>query len=92
MVWASSLLFFLLRLSTLGSETDCKYSNSSVLLTEQVARAELAAALRALAAGLKLFAVADKCVPQNGEEAPQERWAQCGEQCSEISYKVNEGK
>lgn len=39
MVWASSLLFFLLRLSTLGSETDCKYSNSSVLLTEQVAPA-----------------------------------------------------
>lgn len=37
MVWASSLLFFLLRLSALGSETDCKYSNSSVLLTEQVA-------------------------------------------------------
>ncbi|XP_056887500.1 putative homeodomain transcription factor 1 isoform X2 [Takifugu flavidus] len=36
MVWASSLLFFLLRLSTLGSETDCKYSNSSVLLTEQI--------------------------------------------------------
>lgn len=70
MVWASSLLFFLLRLSTLGSETNCKYSNSSVLLTEQVAHAELAAALGASAAHLKLFAVADKCVPQNGEEAP----------------------
>lgn len=36
MVWASSLLFFLLRLSALGSQTDCKYSNSSVLLTEQI--------------------------------------------------------
>lgn len=36
MVWASSLLFFLLRLATLGSETNCKYSNSSVLLTEQI--------------------------------------------------------
>lgn len=43
MVWASSLLFFLLRLSTLGSQTDCKYSNSSVLLTEQVAPRKLAA-------------------------------------------------
>lgn len=45
MVWASSLLFFLLRLSTLGSKTDCKYSNFSVLLTEQVATVKLAAAL-----------------------------------------------
>lgn len=36
MVWASSLILFLLRLATLGSETNCKYSNSSVLLTEQV--------------------------------------------------------
>ncbi|CAF88623.1 unnamed protein product, partial [Tetraodon nigroviridis] len=36
LVWASSLLFFLLRLSTLASKTDCKYSNSSVLLTEQI--------------------------------------------------------
>lgn len=36
MVWASSLVLFLLRLATLGSETNCKYSNSSVLLTEQV--------------------------------------------------------
>ncbi|KAM8916883.1 putative homeodomain transcription factor 1 isoform 2-T3 [Spinachia spinachia] len=35
-VWASSLVLFLLRLATLGSETDCKYSNSSVLLTEQI--------------------------------------------------------
>lgn len=72
MVWASSLLFFLLRLSTLGSETDCKYSNSSVLLTEQVAPAALAAAPRGFdrRLQLKLFVVADKCVPQNGEEAP----------------------
>lgn len=37
-VWASSLILFLLRLATLGSETNCKYSNSSVLLTEQVWR------------------------------------------------------
>lgn len=36
MVWASSLVLFLLRLATLGSETNCKYSNSSVLLTEQI--------------------------------------------------------
>ncbi|XP_034021735.1 putative homeodomain transcription factor 1 isoform X2 [Thalassophryne amazonica] len=36
MVWGSSLLLFLLRLATLGSETNCKYSNSSVLLTEQI--------------------------------------------------------
>lgn len=36
MVWCSSLLLFLLRLATLGSETNSKYSNSSVLLTEQV--------------------------------------------------------
>ncbi|XP_029288477.1 putative homeodomain transcription factor 1 isoform X2 [Cottoperca gobio] len=35
-VWASSLILFLLRLATLGSETNCKYSNSSVLLTEQI--------------------------------------------------------
>uniref|UniRef100_A0A7N8WW27 Putative homeodomain transcription factor 1 n=1 Tax=Mastacembelus armatus TaxID=205130 RepID=A0A7N8WW27_9TELE len=35
-VWCSSLIFFLLRLATLGSETNCKYSNSSVLLTEQI--------------------------------------------------------
>lgn len=38
MVWCSSLILFLLRLATLGSETNCKYSNSSVLLTEQVKR------------------------------------------------------
>ncbi|XP_041836669.1 putative homeodomain transcription factor 1 [Melanotaenia boesemani] len=36
MVWGSSLIIFLLRLATLGSETNCKYSNSSVLLTEQI--------------------------------------------------------
>ncbi|XP_069005500.1 putative homeodomain transcription factor 1 [Embiotoca jacksoni] len=36
MVWSSSLILFLLRLATLGSETNCKYSNSSVLLTEQI--------------------------------------------------------
>lgn len=36
MLWCSSLILFLLRLATLGSETNCKYSNSSVLLTEQV--------------------------------------------------------
>ncbi|XP_057702752.1 putative homeodomain transcription factor 1 isoform X2 [Corythoichthys intestinalis] len=36
MLWASSLILFLLRLATLGSETNCKYSNSSVLLTEQI--------------------------------------------------------
>lgn len=36
MVWASSLILFLLRLATLGSETNRKYSNSSVLLTEQI--------------------------------------------------------
>ncbi|XP_034548683.1 putative homeodomain transcription factor 1 isoform X2 [Notolabrus celidotus] len=35
-VWASSLILFLLRLATLGSETNCKYSNNSVLLTEQI--------------------------------------------------------
>ncbi|XP_029006190.1 putative homeodomain transcription factor 1 [Betta splendens] len=36
MMWGSSLVLFLLRLATLGSETNCKYSNSSVLLTEQI--------------------------------------------------------
>ncbi|KAJ7998652.1 hypothetical protein DPEC_G00207100 [Dallia pectoralis] len=36
MVWGSSLIVFLLRLATLGSETNCKYSNVSVLLTEQI--------------------------------------------------------
>uniref|UniRef100_A0A3P9HEL9 Putative homeodomain transcription factor 1 n=1 Tax=Oryzias latipes TaxID=8090 RepID=A0A3P9HEL9_ORYLA len=36
MMWGSSLLLFLLRLATLGSETNSKYSNSSVLLTEQI--------------------------------------------------------
>lgn len=35
-VWGASLLLFLLRLATLGSETNSKYSNSSVLLTEQI--------------------------------------------------------
>lgn len=51
MVWASSLLFFLLRLSALGSQTDCKYSNSSVLLTEQVAPRKLAGAAATAAPG-----------------------------------------
>lgn len=36
LVWCSSLILFLLRLATLGSETNYKYSNSSVLLTEQI--------------------------------------------------------
>lgn len=36
LLWESSLLVFLLRLATLGSETNCKYSNASVLLTEQI--------------------------------------------------------
>ncbi|MED6270144.1 hypothetical protein CHARACLAT_007006, partial [Characodon lateralis] len=35
-VWCSSLILFLLRLATLGSETNSKYSNSSMLLTEQI--------------------------------------------------------
>lgn len=35
-VWAFSLFIFLLRLATLGTETNCKYSNASVLLTEQI--------------------------------------------------------
>ncbi|KAJ8378374.1 hypothetical protein AAFF_G00243320 [Aldrovandia affinis] len=36
MIWGSSLIMFLLRLATLGSETNRKYSNVSVLLTEQI--------------------------------------------------------
>ncbi|XP_046881601.1 putative homeodomain transcription factor 1 isoform X2 [Hypomesus transpacificus] len=36
MLWCSSLFLFLLRLATLGTETNCKYSNASVLLTEQI--------------------------------------------------------
>ncbi|XP_036386945.1 putative homeodomain transcription factor 1 [Megalops cyprinoides] len=36
MIWGSSLIVFLLRLATLGSETNRKYSNVSVLLTEQI--------------------------------------------------------
>ncbi|KAM4582467.1 putative homeodomain transcription factor 1 isoform 2-T2 [Fundulus diaphanus] len=35
-VWCFCLVPFLLRLATLGSETNSKYSNSSVLLTEQI--------------------------------------------------------
>lgn len=65
LVWASSLLFFLLRLSTLGSKIDCKYSNSSVLLAEQVAPVEPAALLitSQLCSGLNLPALADQRVP-----------------------------
>ncbi|XP_030632855.1 putative homeodomain transcription factor 1 [Chanos chanos] len=36
MVWGLALIVFLLRLATLGSETNRKYSNASVLLTEQI--------------------------------------------------------
>ncbi|XP_062842927.1 putative homeodomain transcription factor 1 isoform X2 [Trichomycterus rosablanca] len=36
LVWGAALLVFMLRLATLGAETDHKYSNSSVLLTEQI--------------------------------------------------------
>nr|XP_006628458.1 PREDICTED: putative homeodomain transcription factor 1 isoform X2 [Lepisosteus oculatus] len=36
LIWESSLVIFLLRLATLGSETNRKYSNMSVLLTEQI--------------------------------------------------------
>lgn len=36
MIWCSSLSLFLLRFVTLGSETSKKYSNTSILLTEQV--------------------------------------------------------
>ncbi|XP_051956928.1 protein PHTF1-like [Xyrauchen texanus] len=36
MVWCAALMVFLLRLATLGSETNRKYSNASVLLTEQI--------------------------------------------------------
>ncbi|XP_051248975.1 protein PHTF2 isoform X3 [Dicentrarchus labrax] len=35
-VWCSSLSLFLLRFVTLGSETSKKYSNTSILLTEQI--------------------------------------------------------
>lgn len=37
-IWCSSLSLFLLRFVTLGSETSKKYSNTSILLTEQVSR------------------------------------------------------
>uniref|UniRef100_A0A8C1KK20 Putative homeodomain transcription factor 1 n=1 Tax=Cyprinus carpio TaxID=7962 RepID=A0A8C1KK20_CYPCA len=36
MVWCGALMVFLLRLATLGAETNRKYSNASVLLTEQI--------------------------------------------------------
>jgi len=36
MIWSASLSLYLLRLVTLGSETSKKYSNTSILLTEQV--------------------------------------------------------
>uniref|UniRef100_A0A672NCY5 Putative homeodomain transcription factor 1 n=1 Tax=Sinocyclocheilus grahami TaxID=75366 RepID=A0A672NCY5_SINGR len=36
MVWCAALMVFLLRLATLGAETNQKYSNASVLLTEQI--------------------------------------------------------
>lgn len=35
-IWCISLTLFLLRFVTLGSETSKKYSNTSILLTEQV--------------------------------------------------------
>lgn len=35
-IWCVSLSVFLLRFVTLGSETSKKYSNTSILLTEQV--------------------------------------------------------
>ncbi|XP_066528987.1 putative homeodomain transcription factor 1 [Hoplias malabaricus] len=36
LVWGAALLVFLLRLATLGAEINHKYSNASVLLTEQI--------------------------------------------------------
>lgn len=36
MIWETALLLFLLRLASLGSETNKKYSNVSILLTEQI--------------------------------------------------------
>lgn len=36
LIWGSSLTLFLLRFVTLGSETSKKYSNTSILLTEQI--------------------------------------------------------
>ncbi|XP_030615712.1 putative homeodomain transcription factor 1 isoform X3 [Delphinapterus leucas] len=36
LIWESALLLFLLRLASLGSETNKKYSNVSILLTEQI--------------------------------------------------------
>ncbi|XP_063071385.1 putative homeodomain transcription factor 1 isoform X2 [Engraulis encrasicolus] len=36
LIWCAALSFFLLRLAALGAETNRKYSNASVLLTEQI--------------------------------------------------------
>uniref|UniRef100_A0A8C8VMX0 Putative homeodomain transcription factor 1 n=1 Tax=Pelusios castaneus TaxID=367368 RepID=A0A8C8VMX0_9SAUR len=36
LLWETALLLFLLRLASLGSETNKKYSNISILLTEQI--------------------------------------------------------
>ncbi|KAL2090492.1 hypothetical protein ACEWY4_012755 [Coilia grayii] len=36
LIWCAALTFFLLRLATLGAKTNRKYSNASVLLTEQI--------------------------------------------------------
>ncbi|XP_023590679.1 protein PHTF1 isoform X3 [Trichechus manatus latirostris] len=36
LIWEMALLLFLLRLASLGSETNKKYSNVSILLTEQI--------------------------------------------------------
>ncbi|MEE6493338.1 hypothetical protein FKM82_016791 [Ascaphus truei] len=36
LIWETALLIFLLRLTSLGSETNKKYSNVSILLTEEI--------------------------------------------------------
>lgn len=41
LIWEAALLLFLLRLASLGSETNKKYSNISILLTEQVSPCSL---------------------------------------------------
>ncbi|XP_071434989.1 protein PHTF1 isoform X2 [Pithys albifrons albifrons] len=102
LMWEAALLLFLLRLASLGSETNKKYSNISILLTEQECQQAGKMALVSLSNGSfggwgwntntwSVVSVTDKLVPEDGEEAKQEGAAVSGEQCSETVHKAAEG-
>ncbi|XP_061618477.1 protein PHTF2-like isoform X11 [Phyllopteryx taeniolatus] len=100
-IWCSSLSLFLLRFVTLGSETSKKYSNTSILLTEQInlylkmekkpnKKEELTLVNNVLKLATKLLKVSDTISPTTrgraGDVSPSVRLAGAGQSVQAVRF------